>query len=80
MCPMGSSLRQVTVSPTFTVVVDGLNISELRLITEPVGADAAAVVLEGAIAADSALARQPARLPAASSRAATPKTSLWPTG
>ena len=50
MWVMGSSLRQVTVVPTSTVVVDGLNISELRLITGPAGTDA---VLVGAAAADS---------------------------
>jgi hypothetical protein len=40
---IGSSFRQVTVVPTFTVVVEGLNISELRLITGPAGADVVAV-------------------------------------
>jgi hypothetical protein len=80
VCVMGSSLRQVTVSPTFTVVVEGLNISELRSITGPAGADGADVVLEGAVSADSALALQPAKLPAAMSRAATPRTSLRRTG
>ena len=34
---IGSSLRQVTVVPTSTVVVDGSNISELRLMTGPAG-------------------------------------------
>ncbi len=48
---IGSSLRQVTVVPTFTVVVEGLNISELRLITGPAGADVVAV---GAVIDDSA--------------------------
>jgi hypothetical protein len=76
VCPMGSSLRQVTVSPTLTVVVEGLNISELRLITGPAGADGADVVLEGTIGADSALALQPARPPAAMSSAAAPRMTL----
>jgi hypothetical protein len=76
VCVMGSSLRQVTVSPTFTVVVEGLNISELRLITGPAGAERADVELEGVVSADSALALQPARLPAAMSIAAAPTTSL----
>lgn len=76
MCVIGSSLRQVTVSPTFTVVAEGLNISELRLITGPVGADGADVMREGAVGADSALALQPARPPAAMSRAAAPRMSL----
>jgi hypothetical protein len=57
------------------VVVEGLNISELRLITGPAGADGADVVLE-AIGADSALALQPARPPAAMSRAAAPRMTL----
>jgi hypothetical protein len=73
---MGSSLRQVTVSPTFTVVVEGLNISELRLITGPAGAEGTDVELEGVVSADSALALQPARLPAVMSIAAAPTTSL----
>jgi hypothetical protein len=60
VCVIGSSFRQVTVVPTFTVVVEGLNISELRLITGPAGADA---VLVGVVAADSLEALQPARLP-----------------
>lgn len=41
VCVIASSLRQVMVSPTFTVIVVGWNISELRLITGPVGADVA---------------------------------------
>lgn len=45
VCVIASSLRQVTVVPTSTVVVDGLKISELRVITGPVGA---AIVLVGA--------------------------------
>ena len=73
VCVMGSSLRQVTDSPTFTVVVEGLNVSELRLITGPVGADGA---IAGATGAVSALAPQPARLPAAMSSAAAPRMSL----
>ena len=66
---MGSSLRQVTVVPTLTVVVGGLNISELRLMTGPAGTDA---VLVGAVAADSALVLQPARLPAVMSNEPAP--------
>jgi len=56
--------------------VEGLNISELRLMTEPAGVDGADVVLEGTVGADSALALQPARPPAAMSRAAAPRTTL----
>ena len=70
MCVMGSSLRQVTDSPTFTEVVEGLNVSELRLITGPVGAD---VAIAGATGADSVVALQPARPPAAMSSAAAPR-------
>src|SRR4051794_23612045 len=80
VCVMGSSLRQVTVSPTFTVIVEGLNISELRLITGPAGADGADVGWDGAVSAESALGLQPARLATAMSRAAAPRTSLCPTG
>jgi hypothetical protein len=76
VCPMGSSLRQVTVSPTLTVVVEGLNISELRLITGPAGADGADAVLEGTVGADSVLALQPARPLAAMNRAVAPRTTL----
>jgi hypothetical protein len=60
------------------VVVEGLNISELRLITGPLGADdameGADVAMEGG--ADSALALQPARPPAVMNSAAAPRTSL----
>ena len=58
MWVIGSSLRQVIVVPTGTVVVEGLNISELRLMTGPAGADVVAI---GAVADDSACALQPAR-------------------
>jgi hypothetical protein len=74
---IGSSLRQVTVVPTFTVVVEGLNISELRLITGPAGADVVAV---GAVIDDSAFALQPARAPAVMSSEAAATTSLRRTG
>jgi len=69
----GSSLRQVTVVPTSTVVSDGLNISELRLITGPAGTD---VVLVGAAGVEPEYAPQPTRLPAASSSEAAPITIL----
>ena len=70
---IGSSLRQVTVVPTCTVVEAGWNISELRLITGPEGADVVAI---GAVAADSAFTLQPARAPAAMSSEAAPMRSL----
>jgi hypothetical protein len=53
--------------------VEGLNVSELRLITGPVGAD---VAIAGATGADSVLALQPAKLPAEMSSAAAPRMSL----
>ena len=40
---IGSSLRQVIVVPTCTVVVAGWNISELRLMTGPEGAGVVAI-------------------------------------
>ena len=70
---MGSSLRQVTVVPTLTVVVEGLNISELKLTIGPAGAD---VVLVGADAADSAQVLQPARPAAAMISEAAPVRRL----
>jgi hypothetical protein len=70
---MGSSLRQVTVVPTLTVVLEGLNISELKLMTGPAGAD---VVLAGAGAADSTRVLQPARQAAAMISEAAPVKSL----
>jgi hypothetical protein len=70
---IGSSLRQVIVVPTGTVVVDGLNISELRLMTGPAGADAA---LLGAAGDGAASALHPARAPAAIRSDAAPGTSL----
>jgi len=65
------------VVPTFTVVVGGLNISELRLTTGPAGADVVAV---GAVIDDSAFALQPAKAPAAISSEAVALTSLRRTG
>jgi hypothetical protein len=62
--------------PTFTVVVGGLNISELRLTTGP-GADVVAV---GAVIDDSAFALQPTRAPAVMSNEAAATTSLRRTG
>jgi hypothetical protein len=71
---IGSSLRHVTVVPTGTVVVEGLNISELRLMTGPACADDA---LAGAIGDDSeAWALQPTRAPAAMRSDAAPIPSL----
>jgi hypothetical protein len=59
------------------VVVEGLNISELKLITGPAGAE---VVAAGAVIDDSAFARQPANAPAAMSSEAAAMTSLRRTG
>jgi hypothetical protein len=70
-------LSQVTVVPTFTVVVEGLNISELSLMTGPAGAE---VALVGAVAGVSAWALQPAKTPAAMSAEVAPMTSLRRTG
>ena len=77
MWAIGSSLRQVIVVPTGTVVVEGLNISEIRLMTGPAGADVVAI---GAVADDSACALQPARAPAEMSSEAAPTRSLRRTG
>jgi hypothetical protein len=55
------------------VVVEGMNISELRLITGPAGADA---VLVGVVAADSPEAVQPVRLPTVMSNEPAPIKSL----
>jgi hypothetical protein len=72
-----SSLRQVTVVPTSTVVSVGWNMSELRLMTGPAGADA---VLDGTVAADSADVPQPARAPTAIINDAPLMRSLRRTG
>jgi len=76
VCVIASSLRQVMVSPTFTVIVVGWNISELRLITGPVGADVAVGTAVGV----SAWALQPATAPAAMNTEVTPMMSLRRTG
>ena len=77
VCVMGSSLRQVIVVPIFTVVVEGWNISELRLMTGPAGADAVGV---GAVAGVSESALQPARPAAAMNKDAAQTTSRRRTG
>jgi len=74
---IGSSLRHVTVVPTWTVVVEGLNINELRLMTGPAGTDD---VLVGAVGGGSAWALHPARPPAAMRSEAAPMRSLRRTG
>lgn len=66
-----SSLRQVIVVPAGTVIVDGSNISELKLMTGPAGVDAA---LLGAVGDGAAWALQPARPPAMSSEAMPMRT------
>ncbi|HEY6685279.1 MAG TPA: hypothetical protein VI094_03620 [Propionibacteriaceae bacterium] len=63
--------------PTFTVVVEGSNISDLTLITGPAGADVVAV---GAVIDESAFALQPAKAPAAMSSETMALTSLRRTG
>jgi hypothetical protein len=73
VCVIGSSSRQVIVVPTFTVIVEGLNISELILINGPGGAD---VVLIEVVAGVSAWALQPASAPAAMNTEAAPMINL----
>jgi hypothetical protein len=83
VCVIGSSFRHVTVVPRSTVAFAGWNIRELRLITGPAGGEAPAGAearVEGVVAADSALALQPASVPAAISNEALPMTSLRRTG
>ena len=78
VCVIGSSLRHVIVVPTFTVVVDGWNISELMLITGPADTDGVlmgAALIEGGVDV-SAWALQPARALTVMNAEAVPMISL----